>query len=259
MLKGIEAAASGMISMMELNDVIANNLANVNTPGFKQFMTSFINQKELNVNEIDAKQGYMKNILGTVSAGSNLYSTMIDFQQGVLKQTGNPFDFALKGEGFFAVRGPNNEELYTRNGTFIKNTDGQIVTKEGYPLLGEKGPITLNIEGKDFKNLVVGTDGNIKINGEIVDKIKIVDFENKGVMQSLGNSLYKPVNNAINPRVPVKNVEVEQKSIELSNANVVDCMIKSINGSRAYETMSTVIKTTDRTLQQAVNQLGRIR
>lgn len=233
MTEGINAAASGMVGILSLNDVISNNLANINTPGFKQSIVTFKSFKDVMVNKLDNSNDYVKpgESLGNLSAGSCVDGSSLDFKQGGIQTTGNPLDFAINGKGLFTVQTPTGT-AYTRNGTFMINNQGQISTTEGYPVMGQSGPITakINSGAKDVKIL---TDGTVQVNNQTIAKLKIVDFNNKNSLQPLGNSLYKPANG----QTPVNatGFEIKQGALETSNANVVECMVNSINASRTYE------------------------
>jgi len=257
MTRGIEAAAAGMVSVVNWNDIIANNLANINTPGFKQTLVSFKDIKELDANQIDAAKGYNKTKIGNLSAGSLLDSTVFDFKQGSIKQTGNPLDLAINGDGFFVVKTPEGE-AYTRNGSFIRRDDGIITTVDGYQLIGESGnPINFNINNTKGQEIKIGKDGTVLIGKEIMDKLKIVDFTDKKNLEAQGNSLFKPANN----EAPIKaaGFEVNQGSLEMANSNAIESMVNSIHGMRTYETLAKVIETDNRTLSKTVNEVGRIK
>lgn len=268
MVSGIDSAASGMIAQQMNIDVIANNLANVNTAGFKELIPVFKNFN--NVNVVDVKENNKNksddndfisetdNIIGTYSTGSVMDSTILDLQQGALRKTDNKLDFAINGNGFFAV-GTNNGDCYTRDGSFVVNSEGNLVTKDGNPVLNQGGSaIKLDIAKTGINDLNVTNDGTIYLNNKEVDKLKIVDFNNASDIKTIGNSLYQPVNNNVQP-IEAKNFEVNQGFIEGSNANVIGTMINSISATRTYETLSKVLKTTESTLEKAVNDVGRIK
>ncbi|EKE03830.1 MAG: hypothetical protein ACD_20C00147G0011 [uncultured bacterium] len=258
MVRGIDIAATGMVSLTHYHDIIANNLANINTPGFKQTLASFKNLENLEVSKIDAAQGFKNNESpGIVSAGSVLDSTTFDFRQGSVKATGNPLDLAIQGDGFFVVRTPDGD-AYTRNGNFIKSEDGSITTLDGYPVLGESGnPLSVNSNNFDPKKLKILSNGDLEINKEIVDKVKVVDFNDRSQLKTLGNSLFKPVNE--DNVKDAENYQITQGSLESSNANVIESMIKSIEAMRAYEVLTKNIETVTRGINKTVNEVGRIK
>lgn len=258
MTKGINAAAMGMSNMLVYNDILANNLANVNTPGFKQSIATFKDFQEIMVNQIDASKGYQsdKPPIGQLSAGCVLDSSVLDLRQGGIKNTGNPLDLAINGDGFFTVKTPNGE-AYTRNGRFIRLTDGTVATTEGYQLMGEKGPVKLDLSKIKSRDILVDEKGNVRLNNELIDKLKIVDFKDKKDLAQMGNSVVVPA--AGETPIISKNFQVTQGGIETSNANVVECMVNSITGSRIYETLAKVVETNNKTLSKSVNEVGRMK
>ncbi|OGI16996.1 MAG: flagellar basal-body rod protein FlgF [Candidatus Melainabacteria bacterium RIFOXYA2_FULL_32_9] len=258
MVRGINISATGLVNITDYHDIIANNLANVNTPGFKQTLASFKSLDDIEVNKIDAAKGFdNKQSLGTISAGGVIDSTVFDFSQGSIKPTGNPFDLAISGEGFFVVNTPNGE-AYTRNGSFITGEDGLVTTLNGHPLVGESGPISININEADVKSIKIHPNGDVEINKEIVDKVKIVDFEDRKMLKAMGDSLFKPVDDSQKP-IDSENYQINQGALESSNANVVECMIKSIEAMRAYENLTKNIETVNRGLSKTINEVGRIK
>jgi len=258
MVSGINAAASGMMAQQLNIDVISNNLANVNTPGFKALMPVFKRVSDIELQEKIKKDGFNqdKNI-GTLSSGSTLDATIIDLKQGAMRKTDNKLDFAINGNGFFAI-GTDNGDAYTRNGCFTLNEEGALVTKDGYPVLSESGSaIKIDISDKSMDKINVTNDGTIFLGKQEVDKLKIVDFEKPTDLISAGNSLYKPANEEITP-IKAKNSRVEQGFIEGSNSNVIETMINTIAATRTYESLAKVVKTTEMTLDKAVNDVGRV-
>lgn len=259
MIQGINTAAAGMASVIDQNDIIANNLANVNTVGFKQLMPTFMNIKNLNVqveNENDDIHPGLRSI-GNISAGTMIAETHIDLSQGALNQTERKLDVAVNGEGFFAVSNENGE-FYTRNGNFALNEEGELVTKSGEKVLSEGGgSIKLEIEARSLSDLVISNDGRVIQGGVEIDKLKIVDFEDKSKLRVVGNSLITNTDKNQQP-VELDNPSVSQGYLESSNANVVKSMIDSITGSRTYETLSKVIRDSDGTLRKTVNEVGAV-
>lgn len=268
MVRGIDTAASAMVGIMALNDVLANNLANVNTPGFKQSNVTFKSVQDVILNKSDISSGNNQENnkpLGSISLGSSADTIAIDFRQGGLKNTSNPLDLAIDGKGFFEIQTPEGP-AYTRNGSFKRLSDGRIATTDGYPLQGVPGPDGKNkpiiLSDTDLQKMMVNSDGSIEANGQIVGKIKIVEFKNVYNLQPVGNSIFKfndPTNNPQNKPVLGKNFDLSQRALESSNANVVETMVNSITGMRTYDSLSKVIEANKATLGKAVNEVGRVR
>lgn len=260
MVSGIEAAAAGMMSFQNLNDVIANNLANVNTAGFKQLIPTFKNISNIQIKDKSVNNNYSNNdnYIGKLSSGSALDSTMLDLKQGALRKTDNKLDFAISGQGFFTV-GTQNGDCYTRNGSFSINNEGNLVTQDGNPVLNTNGSVVkIDIKTSDIDKLNVSEDGTIFFNNNKVDKLKIVDFEKSTDLITIGNSFYKTSSNDVNS-IEAKNCKINQGFIEGSNSSSIENMINSISATRTYEALSKVIKTTETTLDKAVNDVGRIK
>ncbi len=260
MVQGIDTAASGMVSVLALNDILANNLANINTPGFKQSIATFKNFQDVLVNQMDASKDNQKNSEepGSISTGNTLDSTTLDFKQGGIKATGNPLDLAINGDGFFVVETPDGE-AYTRNGNFVRSQDGTITTIDGFALAGENGSISLDLKNAGMKDLKIDSQGNIELKGQQIGKIKIVDFQDRNVLEPIGNSLLKPSNGQAGSPIDAANFELNQGTLESANSNVVECMVNSITGMRTYETLGKIIESANRTLGKSVNEVGRIK
>jgi len=263
MVSGINAAATGMMAQQYNIDVISNNLANVNTPGFKQLIPIFKNLSDIDLKEKNKNEdnfANQDNTIGTLSSGSVLDSTILDLQQGAMKKTDNKLDFAISGDGFFAV-GTQNGDSYTRNGSFVLDNDGNLVTKDGNPVLSQSGSaIKIDITGTNtsINKLSVKEDGTLLLNNKKIDKLKIMDFDKPADLMAIGNSLYKPVNSGISPK-EATNCKIEQGFVEGSNSNTIESMINTISASRTYETLAKVVKTTEMTLEKSVNDVGRVK
>jgi flagellar basal-body rod protein FlgG len=257
MIKGIYTAASGMVSLLASNDNIANSLANVNTPGFKKGVTLFKSFAPMLIDKISA-QG-TKNTdrsmpLGAISPGSALSGIAIDFTQGRIEDTANKLDFAIEGDGFFEVQTDSGERLYTRNGRFKLDDEGFLTTLEGYRVIGmNDAPIKM---GMDLTTLEVTNTGELILNKEPINQLKVVDFENKHGLVKRGNSCFEATNVAGNQIEP--GYKIVQSAVEGSNANVISSMVNTIEGMRAYETLARVVENTSRSLEKTTTQLGRI-
>ncbi|WP_213974681.1 flagellar basal-body rod protein FlgF [Tepidanaerobacter acetatoxydans] len=255
MIRGLYTGASGMLSEMSRTDVISNNLANVNTSGFKKDRAIFRAFPEMNIHRFDdpVTVGLDRVIdprpfIGMLGTGVVLDEINTDFSQGAIKTTSNPLDIALRGEGFFEVQTPEGIR-YTRDGSFTIDRDGYIVTRDGYYVLGENGPMLLPQEG----DVVISQQGEVTVSGQFVDRFEIVNFADQGQMVKQGNNLY----NSQAPTVPT-DVEVIQGALEGSNTNTISEMVDLITAFRAYEASQKVIQTHDETLGRAVNDIASI-
>lgn len=239
MIQGIYTAAGSMIMRQVQQDIIANNLANLNTTGYKRDRIVF---RQI----LDAAAL----LEGTLKAAP-VDDVITDFDQGRLQKTGNQLDFAIKGEGFFVVT-DGNQRFLTRNGHFQINEDGELVTPTGLQVLGENGPIVLSSE--DFS---VNVNGEILVEGRVQDRFFTAMVQNPSQeLQRVGNNLFQ----FIMPNMqPVQgDAEILQGYVESSNVNVVEEMVSMIMVFRDFEFNQRTIQTQDDTLRRAVNDLGKL-
>ncbi len=213
----IENVGSSVSALTEQFNTITHNLANVGTAGYKRKINAF--SKEL--------AGKMKN-----NSEINV-STKFDFTQGNMEQTANPLDLAICGKGFFVIE-TENGPVYTRNGAFSRNQNGQITDAIGRIVQGDGGPITI---ATDIANseITVGIDGTITAAGNSAGKLKLVDFgDNEQKLAPIGNNYYKPTNDKIKPS-PAKNLIVKQGYKEGSNVQMMEELVNMIMVTRLYE------------------------
>lgn len=249
---GMEDAAQGMIAMQALQAVVSNNLANANTAGFMQdnlSIADFGNTYAAAIGE-GIPAGYTPAGGGLTGNTQLLFKTATEFSQGKLKETGETFDLAIEGKGFFAVQA-NDGVRFTRDGSFTVNGQGYLVTKEGNFVLGDKGPI--KITGGDFK---VKPDGTILSDKKVVDKLRMIWVDPKD-LNKVGQTDYKTTNplswhDTERPRIM-------QGYLETSNVNPVQQMIQLIVIMRAFDASQKMIQAEDSMAQKANNtyQLGK--
>jgi flagellar basal-body rod protein FlgG len=240
MIRGLYVAAEGMAARQKAQDVLAMNLANVNTTGFKADRPVFETALQRILYRVE---GTGATPIGTLSAGALLTTTYTDLQPGPLMRTGNPLDVAIEGEGYFAVQTPAGIR-YTRNGAFSLNAEGILITREGFPVLGTQGVIRLPRSA----TLEIGEDGSLRIDGKVVDRLQIV----QGTMRKDTNGWL--VGNA----TPVATPRLITGMLEGANVNIVREMVEMIEYLRAYETHQRAIQAQDETLGRAINEIARI-
>lgn len=263
-IRGLETAAKGMQALIEQNDSTANNVANVNTVGYKKQNLVFQNIYDANIIQKNSIIDEAKSI-GELSIGSQVQKLTHDFSQGVLDRTGNTFDFAIEGDGFFKIQSNDGEISYTRNGSFTLNNNGNLVTKDGEYVLDDKSKrIKINTDDvvmRSLNDIIINEDGTIQISNDqtqiTMQKIGIYDFSNKEDMTCLGSSKFKPTNLTINPELKAEKFSIQQGSLEMSNANVVTEMMKTINTSRNYEALSKLVQSNGDSLGN-VMRVGRL-
>jgi len=245
-----------MLAEMARTDVISNNMANVNTTAFKKDKAVFRAFPEMNIHRIhDPIPAGIDRVvdprpfIGVMGTGVMLEEINTDFSQGNLTTTSSPLDLAIRGEGFFQVQTPDGIR-YTRDGSFTLDNERYLVTKEGYYVLGENGPVQVLQDGE----VIINQQGEIFVNELFVDKLSIVTFNQINQLQKQGDNLFFA---DVDP-TPIENPQVVQGALEGSNVNVVLEMVDLINAFRAYEANQKVIQTHDSTLDRVINYVGRI-
>lgn len=237
MLKGIYRTLSGKYVTERRIEMIANNIANALTPGYKS-SKPLLNSN----NEGDVKGS------GTSAANtqSSLLSSYINFSNAPLVETGNNLDLSVEGDGFFVVS-VNGKNMYTSNGQFALNNEKKLVTLNGYPVMGESGEISL--DGKDIK---VENDGTIYVDRNQVDKIKVVTFEDKSSLKNFGGSMFVNTKND-NVEITPEKYSVKQGHYEASNVNVILEMVDMMSALRAYESYKKVDQFFDDMIGRLIN------
>ena len=270
-VRGLESCANGMLALMDANDNTANNLANVNTVGykkgslrFKDVMHSAVYTQAESVLRNDAIR-----YLGSLSTGSESYTYTHDFTQGALTKTDNPYDIAIEGDGFFKLQDVDGKISYTRNGSFIVNNDDYLVTKQGEYVLDVRNkrirmvPEDLDPDLiRDKVQIIVGEKGTLEMDAGLqkwpMQTIGIWDFSNKDDLFEISDTRFIPKTPEENPELRSEKFVIQQGMLELSNSNVIREMINTISTQRNYESLSRVVTTNKDMLDIAVS-LGRIR
>ncbi len=262
MIRSLWTAATGMKAQQLNIDTISNNLANVNTNGYKTQRAEFKDLLYATIKKTNLLDDLGAPVNLEVGHGVMPNATTRDFRNGSLIETQNDFDFAIDGEGFFSVLLPNDQVRYTRDGSFKLSVDGDeamLVSSEGYIVLSEDDDVILIENG--MRDITVDNMGYITAtdeDGEIVElgRLKIVDFMNPAGLLSEGQNLYSTTvasGEEILLEADEMNSKVIQKYLEASNVQVVEEMVKMITAQRAYEINSKSIQVSDEMLQQANN------
>jgi flagellar basal-body rod protein FlgG len=241
---------SGLRSRMRALEVITNNLANLNSPGFKKSTAFFTVLKANSGEDLSplAEATHNPQVLAT---------TKTDFSAGTPFETGNPLDVALKGDGFFVVNTPEGQR-YTRNGNFHLDSNRRLVTANGHPVLGgadlkNKGqPITLP-EG----DVQISESGQITVDGVISANLRIVSFNQPSELKVIGNSLYQAPNGLT--EIPPDDPAVAQRFLEKSNVNVMTSIAEMISLMRSFEMMTQTARSFSKDIdQRLINEIGRV-
>jgi flagellar basal-body rod protein FlgF len=233
-------AASGLRSRMESLEMLANNVANASTGGFKsdrEFYSLYV----------------------APEAASNQPPSMplierpwTDFSQGVLTATSNPLDVALSGRGFFVVNSPSGP-LYTRNGNFSLSKDGRLVTADGYPVRAEGGG---NVSLASSGWVEISADGTVRQDNNVAGRLEIRDFP-AGSLVKRGNNYFRPADQAVEPATPAT-VSVVQGQLEASNAGSAEAAVRLINVMRQFEMLQKAVSLGLEMNQRAIQDVAKV-
>ena len=229
------AALGAFRQQTRIDHLIANNLSNVQTAGFKREVPVFSNV-------LSQAQGRFRAIRND--------PVRISFTPGNLQKTGNDLDLAIEGEGFFKVETPNGVR-YTRSGNFGLNKDQVLINGNGFPVLGQRGKITLT-----GNKVTVGENGSISVDGNQVDQIAVVSFPNLNVLNKEGHTLMKT--ESTDKEMAAGQSQVVQGALEASNVNPVEEMINLMDSFRTYESCLKIIQADDSLDSKAVNEVGKV-
>jgi flagellar basal-body rod protein FlgG len=237
MLNGLYSAASGMLAQQTRMDMLANDLANLNTTGYKQARIGF---RDLLYN---SEQGM------PVGAGSAVVDAGRNEAEGALQQTGDPLSLAINGPGFFQVRRSDGSIALTRSGDFTTDASGDVVTSSGARLVP-----TLHIPaGTDLDKVSIAPDGTVTSGQTTIGKITVVDVTNTAGLQALGDNMFAPTSNSGSPQA-IAGSQLEQGYLETSNVDLSQTMVALIDAQRSYEMDSRAIQNQDQMMQVA-NQI----
>lgn len=257
MLRSMYASVSSMLTLQARQSAITNNLANINTTGYKAQSVVAKSFDEMVLHNRDDYEDGISNEkkLGSLSFGVKIDETATDYNQGTLVSTDNNTDFAIVGKGFFQVSDDANNTYYTRDGSFKVNPQGYLVTNSGQYVMGtnsQTGATERIYVGQDL--MTISPDNSIIINGENKYKFNVMDFDNYDNLTQYGNNLYKG-NNA----VPSNNYSIKQKCLEGSNVDSINEMAMMMQTVKEFEANQKVIQTIDSTLSQIASEVGKVR
>lgn len=236
---------SNQMAMRRTLEVIANNLANMNTAAFKRESMLF--------EEYKADSGRHPTLGRPMDLSFVIdWGVQRDFTEGNLSTTANPYDLAIKGDGYFAVETPEGER-YTRNGHFMLDPQGTIVTSTGHPVLDEGGaPMTVDPEGGPIE---VSEDGVVSNRNGTLGQLRVVTFENQELLEKTGDSLFT----SPEPAVAAENFQIVQGMIEESNVQPIVEMTLMIDVLRSYQHSTEILQTAEDAARRAVQRLGEVR
>lgn len=244
------AASAGMLQFRKL-DIVNNNLANLNTPGFKRQMlvgeTQTFDQTLASL--VANKDPYAEGDHERSPAAVNM-RTVTDYSQGPIKNTGNDLDVALKNPNEFFVINTDSGPQYTRAGNFTLKDNGDLVTADGFQVSGDGGAITTSGPG-----VKIAPDGSVTSNGQVVGRLQVVRIENLNDLERVGSSRFTLKQGAATPEAIV--AEMVPQSLEMSNVSAISSVIDLMTANRAFDMYSKSAQAIDMMNQTAVTQVGR--
>lgn len=259
MIRALWTAASGMQGQQKSIDVVANNLANVNTTGFKRSRADFQDLMYQNLKSTGSPATNATQVPTgiQIGLGSRLAAVTKIFTAGDMTQTGNELDIAIEGNGFFPITLPDGTLGYSRAGAFKRDSTGQVVTSDGNPL---SPAITIP---NNATKINIGSDGTVSVQvagqsaATTIGTIQLASFSNPSGLSSQGKNIYLPTDSsgAATTSTPGQNGTgtIAQGLLEMSNVNVAEEMVNMIVGQRAYEINSKAVTASDEMLQTANN------
>jgi flagellar basal-body rod protein FlgF len=237
-------AAAALNANSRWQDVISQNMAASAVPGYKRQDLSFT-----------AVQAGQNNALSGLPGANVLMPRVVastNFQQGMLRPTGDQTDLAIEGAGFFEVQLPDGSHAYTRDGEFRTNAQGQLVTKQGYPVLGEAGPIQL--DPNNGKPISVAPTGELSQGSEPKGRLKLVQFTEPGRLTDIGNGCFQPRDPTLQPHQA--EATVRQGFLENANSSPMVEMANLVNAMRVFEANQRVMQLHDERMGKAISELG---
>lgn len=266
MNRGFYAAVSAMSADIERFNVMTNNLANINTHGYKKHQTLHHDfQTGLVKRFNDSREQWplarvsrapdlipaQPRTLGKMGAGTLVQSTWTDYLDGALEQTDRNLDIALQGQGFLVIQQDDNQVAYTRHGALTLNGEQTLVNSEGRAVLGNRGAISLT----NAQKITITEQGDVYADGQFVDRLLLAQFEAPEKLINIGNNLYQALPEM--QELYAENIQVFQGYLERSNVNVADEMVKMVSALRAYQASSKALQTQDELNGRLVNDVGR--
>jgi len=256
MYRGIYGASSAMLVQEKTIDVVSNNLANVDTVGFrrrisveKTFPEVLIQRRE----SLAPFEGASYQPIGLSGLNVVLSQTAMDTSEGAIEVTGNPLDVAISGDGFFVVGDRAGNVFYTRAGNFTLDSRGNLVTQEGLNVLGRNGA-PISVANVSFVEIDEG--GSVIADGNVVGRIGVVTFQNPTYLRNVGKSLLQASAESGGAQ-PVGAARLVPRALERSNVNVVYEMVRLIEGQRAYEAAARSLSIQDEQTGSLITTFGR--
>lgn len=249
MIPGLYTAATGMIAVEQRQDIVANNLANAATPGYKR-----LQPVQLGFYEVLSPKlihPFHFNLEAAPAGGVKSVETFSNLAAGPLRITEDPLSLAVTGPGYIVVNTPQGER-YTRDGHFAMAPDGTLSTAEGYQVLGATGD-PVDVSGGQ---VTISQDGLVRVNGVEAGQVQVVEFENPTRLEREGANLYRASDEVLAQSTAAANTLLVQGALELSNVQLPVEMTSMMLGMRAYEANQKVIQTIDETTSRLIDQVA---
>lgn len=238
MITGLYSAASGLAVAAHRQDVIAENLAHVNVPGYRG--------RSMATSSFEAAMAGVPT--SVVGHGVAVGEDRTDFTTGPLQHTGRSLDVALNGDGFFEITTPDGPR-YTRNGSFFVSSDGELVNAEGYPIAGQGGSINIPAD-VSIEQLLIGEDGTLRAKGQALGQLRIVSFADNQKLRRAGTTVFEAPND-VTPED--SKAIVVQGAREQSNISAVTELIRLMMGTRNYQAAQKALSTIDQAIEKRIN------
>ena len=249
MLNGLYSTASALNFNFQRQDAIAHNLAHVNVPGFKKVFASVGTEPTHSPSSQFSMIDPNGNIKRGAINGARLLAINHDFSSGRLEETGLPLNVAINGPGFFEIE-MDGRTLFTRNGNFKLNNQGELILSSGQKVMGESGPLRFpanTIQG----NINIAQDGTVSLGDQILGTLKLVEFESPEMLRQVGTTMFQAPSNA---NTIESNSRIQQYTLESSNAQAVTELIQMINGMRHFEAAQKAMQSIAEAIQRHTTQ-----
>jgi flagellar basal-body rod protein FlgF len=251
MTRGLYAAANSMLVQASKQDIVAANLANVDTAGYRRDVPSVAGYSRLLADIMASGESDAAGLSTAAAMAPRPWlevTANVDLRPGAARATGNPCDLTIEGDGFFVVETPQGL-AYTRAGNFRLAADGQLVTIEGHPVLGDNGPV--RIQGSDWE---VAASGDVMVDGQRADRLRLALLPASAPMRKLGHGL------VVAADVPksAEGARVKQGYLETSNVNMIEEMTTMIATLRAYESAQRAFTAQDESLGRLINEVSQV-
>jgi flagellar basal-body rod protein FlgF len=245
MIRTIYQAAAGMMAQFARQLTLATNLANIETPGYRQQESTIRDFQQMFLLRLGRGEA---SPIGTLSTAVRWDKPLVDLRQGSLIETGRPLDLALAGRAFFAIQTPDGVE-YTRDGRFQLDAQRRLVTADGHPVLGEQGPLML-----PAGDIWVEPDGTILVGEQVVGRLLLVEFPPDAQFEPVAGNRYRTDATG----APSETTGVSQGFLEASNVDLTQTLTDMLAATRSYQLAARSLQLADETLRLAVNSVGRV-